>query len=65
MEDVADKRAEVLMRARVAGLEKAADRFPDELIAAAAAAADARSAFDAPLNPAAEPWPPMRVRSLP
>jgi hypothetical protein len=54
---------EALARAKAAGLQKAVERFPDEVMTAAQAAAQARSAFSAPDDPRVEPWPPMRVRS--
>ncbi len=46
--------------ARRAGLEKALAEFPDDVAAAAAQAAGHREAFAPPIDPAAEPWPPMR-----
>jgi hypothetical protein len=52
-----------LALARIVGLEKAVDEFPDDVIAAAQAAARTRSALPATGNPAAEPWPPMRIRT--
>ena len=54
----------ILARARQAGLDKAVSEFPDDVLAAAEAAARARGAFEAPDNPAAEPWPPMRVEGF-
>ncbi|HET8995075.1 MAG TPA: hypothetical protein VFN42_00260 [Acetobacteraceae bacterium] len=49
------------MLARAAGLEKALAEFPDDVAAAAAQALDNAAAFQAPADPAAEPWPPMRA----
>ena len=54
---------EVLALARKCGLEKAVQEFPDDVIVAAQAAAHTRSALPATGNPAAEPWPPMRMRT--
>jgi len=54
---------DVLTLARKIGLEKAVHEFPDDVIVAAQAAAHARSALPAAGNPAAEPWPPMRMRT--
>ncbi len=56
---------DALALARKAGLEKAMQEFPDDVIAAAQAAAHTRSALPATSNPAAEPWPPMRMRTTP
>jgi hypothetical protein len=49
--------------ARAAGLHKAVKQFPDDVAAAAHGAASAREALGVMDNVAAEPWPPMRVRS--
>lgn len=54
---------DVLALARKIGLEKAVHEFPDDVIAAAQAAAHTRSALPATPNPADEPWPPMRMRT--
>ena len=54
-----------LALARSVGLEKAVHEFPDDVIASAQAAAHTRSALPAINNPAAEPWPPMRMRTTP
>lgn len=51
--------------ARAAGLELAAERFPEDIAVAAQSAANARSSMPALDDPAAEPWPPMRVRNAP
>lgn len=53
---------DALSLARQVGLGKAVQEFPDEVIAAAQAAAQTRSALPAASHPAAEPWPPMRMR---
>jgi hypothetical protein len=50
--------------AREAGLEKAVNRFPADVAAAAQAAAHARSAMPDLDNVLAEPWPPMRMRKV-
>ena len=49
--------------ARAAGLDKAVKQFPADVVAAAHAATTARNAMPAQDDAAAEPWPPMRVRS--
>jgi hypothetical protein len=49
--------------ARAAGLGKAVKQFPDDVAVAAQSAASTRSAAGALDLAAAEPWPPMRVRS--
>lgn len=54
----------ILARARSLGLDKAVSDFPDDVVAAAEAAARSRGAFEAPGDPAAEPWPPMRVKGF-
>ena len=46
--------------ARLAGLDRALADFPDDVAAAAAQALGHRGALQAPEDPAAEPWPPMR-----
>jgi hypothetical protein len=48
--------------ARAAGLDKAVTQFPQDVAAAAQAAASARSAAGELDQVAAEPWPPMQVR---
>ena len=58
-----ESRLDVLTLAREIGLEKAVHEFPDDVIAAAQAAARTRSALPATTNPADEPWPPMRMRT--
>jgi hypothetical protein len=47
--------------ARRAGLDKALAQFPDDVAAAAAQADGVAARIQAPTDPAAEPWPPMRV----
>jgi hypothetical protein len=47
--------------ARRAGLDKALAQFPDDVAAAATQADGVAGRVNAPADPAAEPWPPMRV----
>ncbi|HEY5301954.1 MAG TPA: hypothetical protein VIJ55_14860 [Acetobacteraceae bacterium] len=47
--------------AEAAGLDKALAEFPEDVAAAAAQALRTAAAIKAPSDPAAEPWPPMRV----
>lgn len=47
--------------ARAAGLDKALADFPDDVAAAAAQATTNADVVQFPQDPAAEPWPPMRV----
>jgi len=47
--------------ARAAGLERALADFPDDVAAAAAQAINNAGVVQLPQDPAAEPWPPMRV----
>ena len=49
--------------ARQAGLDKAVTEFPEDVAAAAEAAAQAQSACAGGGNPTDEPWPPMRART--
>ncbi len=51
--------------ARLAGLERALADFPDDVAAAAAQALGHRAEMQAPEDPAAEPWPPMRAGPVP
>ena len=51
--------------ARRAGLDKALAQFPDDVAAAAAQANGVAARIHAPTDPAAEPWPPMRVGGCP
>lgn len=48
---------------RAAGLDKAYKQFPGDVAAAVQGAAGARDTLHSQENVAAEPWPPMRVRS--
>lgn len=47
--------------ARAAGLDRALAEFPEDVAAAAAQALKNAEAIRAPVDPAAEPWPPMRA----
>ena len=51
------------MLVRRAGLEKALAEFPDDVAAAAEQAANVVERMQAPADPRAEPWPPMRAGS--
>ena len=53
---------DVLALARRAGLDRAADEFPEDVAAAAEAAVQAQRACAAG-QPTDEPWPPMRARA--
>ena len=61
-EDAADPMDEQLVfaLARIAGLHRALEKFPADVAAAAAQAFAHRSVVQAPEDPTAEPWPPMR-----
>jgi hypothetical protein len=54
---------DVLALARQAGLDKAATEFPEDVAAAAEAAAQAQRACAGGGQPTDEPWPPMRART--
>lgn len=54
---------DVLVLARQAGLDKAATEFPEDVVAAAEAAAQAQRACTGGGQPTDEPWPPMRART--
>ena len=47
--------------ARRAGLDKALAEFPDDVAAAATQAGTAAARMQAPTDPRAEPWPPMKI----
>jgi hypothetical protein len=57
-----DKTAKIFAIARTAGLEKAIEQFPEDVINAAQAAAQDRDDMPAITN-TQRPWPPMRMRS--
>jgi len=54
-------KATIELLARRAGLDKAFAEFPDDVAAAAAQAGNAVARMQAPTDPRAEPWPPMRA----
>ena len=56
-----DATLELLVRR--AGLEKALAEFPNDVAAAAEQAANVVERMQAPTDPRAEPWPPMRAGS--
>jgi hypothetical protein len=49
--------------ARIAGLEGALARFPEDVFTAARTALNIRAAFQAPIDNTAELWPVMQVKS--
>jgi hypothetical protein len=51
----------IVALARVAGLEKALAEFPDDVVAAAEQALNNARGVKVPIDPSAEPWPPMRA----
>lgn len=51
----------VVALAKAAGLDKALAEFPDDVAVAAAQALNNAGAVRAPIDPAAEPWPPMQA----
>ncbi len=51
----------IVALAQAAGLDKALADFPDDVIAAAEQALNNAHGVMVPADPAAEPWPPMRV----
>ena len=61
--DTTPSTIDVLARARQAGLDTAAAEFPEDVAAAAQAAAQAQSACAGIGTPTDEPWPPMRART--
>jgi hypothetical protein len=54
-------RATIELLARRAGLDKALNEFPDDVMAAATHAGSAIARMKAPTDPRAEPWPPMKA----
>lgn len=52
---------QIELLAHRAGLDKALAEFPDDVAVAARQAADVANRIKRPADPAAEPWPPMRV----
>jgi hypothetical protein len=53
----------IIALARAAGLDKALAEYPDEVVAAAEQALHNAHNITIPVDPAAEPWPPMRAGS--
>jgi hypothetical protein len=51
--------------ARRAGLDKALAAFPEDVAAAAEQASGSVARMKAPIDPRAEPWPPMRTGTGP
>ena len=54
-------RAAVELLARRAGLDKALAEFPDDVAFAITQAGNAAARMNAPADPRAEPWPPMKA----
>jgi hypothetical protein len=54
---------DIQMLARLAGLEVALARFPEDVATAARTALNIRAAFQAPIDNTAELWPVMQVKS--
>ncbi len=54
---------DIQMLARLAGLEDALARFPEDVATAARTALNIRAAFQAPVDNTAELWPVMQVKS--
>jgi hypothetical protein len=52
---------QVTALAEAAGLEKVLDEFPEDVAAAVAQAVNTAGAIRYPVDPAVEPWPPMRA----
>jgi len=50
--------------ARAAGLDKALAEFPEDVAIAARQAFGNAAAIGIPTDPAAEPWPPMRINPV-
>ncbi len=54
---------DIQMLARLAGLEGALARFPEDVVTAARTALNIRAAFQPPIDNTAELWPVMQVKS--
>ncbi len=54
---------DIQMLARLAGLEGALAKFPEDVATAARTALNIRAAFQAPIDNTAELWPVMQVKS--
>jgi hypothetical protein len=57
------EKAIIELLARRAGLDKALAEFPEDVAAAAEQASGSVAGMQAPTDPRAEPWPPMRAGS--
>jgi hypothetical protein len=57
------EKAIIELLARRAGLDKAVAEFPEDVAAAAEQASGSVARMQAPTDPRAEPWPPMRAGS--
>ena len=55
--------ATIELLARRVGLDKALAEFADDVTAAATSAGNAVARMKAPVDPRAEPWPPMKAGS--
>jgi hypothetical protein len=62
-DQAAQELTDIQTLARMAGLERALERFPDDLQIAARTALKVRASFQAPSDNTAEVWPVMRVKS--
>lgn len=56
--------AQAFSQARLAGLGKMVEQFPDDVIAAAATIAKLRATIPALNDVTTDAWPPMRIRSV-
>ena len=54
---------DIQLLARIAGLEVAQAKFPEDVVTAARTALNIRAAFQAPSDNTAELWPVMQVKS--
>ncbi len=54
-------KAMIELLARRAGLDKALTEFPEDVAAAAEQASGSIARMKAPIDPRAEPWPPMKA----
>lgn len=54
--------ADLLALAKLAGLDRALERFPDDVGTAARTALNIRASFRAPIDNTAELWPVMQVK---
>jgi hypothetical protein len=55
--------ADMLTLARLAGLDRALEHFPDDVATAARTALNIRASFQAPADNTAEVWPVMQVKT--